>query len=104
MKAVCHALFAATLGCASVEPLPAADAATFREKIVYSFAGGADGARPNQDLLARNGDPMFAKVPVKELLSKSHAATLCDRIDPNAAANKEDAALDKKIKSICRGC
>ncbi|QPF81569.1 hypothetical protein IC762_17190 [Bradyrhizobium genosp. L] len=24
--------------------------------------------------------------------------------DPNAAANKEDAALDKKIKSICRGC
>jgi hypothetical protein len=24
--------------------------------------------------------------------------------DPNAAQNKEDAALDKKIKSICRGC
>ncbi len=24
--------------------------------------------------------------------------------DPNTAANKEDAALDKKIKSICRGC
>ena len=24
--------------------------------------------------------------------------------DPNSAANKEDAALDKKIKSICRGC
>jgi hypothetical protein len=24
--------------------------------------------------------------------------------DPNNAANKEDAALDKKIKSICRGC
>jgi hypothetical protein len=24
--------------------------------------------------------------------------------DPNAAANKEDAELDKKIKSICRGC
>jgi len=24
--------------------------------------------------------------------------------DPNAATNKEDAALDKKIKSICRGC
>jgi hypothetical protein len=24
--------------------------------------------------------------------------------DPNAAMNKEDAALDRKIKSICRGC
>jgi hypothetical protein len=24
--------------------------------------------------------------------------------DPNAATNKEDAALDRKIKSICRGC
>jgi hypothetical protein len=24
--------------------------------------------------------------------------------DPNNPANKEDALLDKKIKSICRGC
>ena len=24
--------------------------------------------------------------------------------DPNNPANKEDAALDRKIKSICRGC
>ncbi|UGY14158.1 hypothetical protein [Bradyrhizobium septentrionale] len=24
--------------------------------------------------------------------------------DPNSAANKEDAALDRKIKNICRGC
>ena len=24
--------------------------------------------------------------------------------DPNAAINREDAALDRKIKSICRGC
>ncbi|WP_426609005.1 hypothetical protein [Bradyrhizobium sp. McL0616] len=24
--------------------------------------------------------------------------------DPNNPVNKEDAALDKKIKSICRGC
>ena len=38
------------------------------------------------DLHARNGDPMFAKVPVKELLSKPYAASMCDKIDPNAAA------------------
>lgn len=24
--------------------------------------------------------------------------------DPNASQSKEDAALDKKLKSICRGC
>ena len=24
--------------------------------------------------------------------------------DPNNPVNKEDAALDRKIKSICRGC
>lgn len=24
--------------------------------------------------------------------------------DPNSARDKEDAALDRKIKSICRGC
>jgi gamma-glutamyltranspeptidase / glutathione hydrolase len=38
------------------------------------------------DLLAKNADPMFAKVPVKELLSKSHAESLCSTIDPNVAA------------------
>ncbi|HKB13302.1 MAG TPA: gamma-glutamyltransferase family protein [Vicinamibacterales bacterium] len=38
------------------------------------------------DLHAKNGDPMFAKVPVKELLSKAHAESLCGKIDPNVAA------------------
>jgi gamma-glutamyltranspeptidase/glutathione hydrolase len=34
------------------------------------------------DLQAKNGDPKFAAVPVQQLLSKSHAASLCGRIDP----------------------
>jgi gamma-glutamyltranspeptidase/glutathione hydrolase len=38
------------------------------------------------DLHAKNGDPKFAKVNVKELLSKSYAATLCDKINPNMAS------------------
>jgi hypothetical protein len=27
-----------------------------------------------------------------------------DLSDPNTAVNREDAALDRSIKSICRGC
>jgi gamma-glutamyltranspeptidase / glutathione hydrolase len=38
------------------------------------------------DLLAKNADPKFANVPVKELLSKEYAATLCDKINPNKAS------------------
>jgi gamma-glutamyltranspeptidase/glutathione hydrolase len=38
------------------------------------------------DLLSRNADPNFVAVPVKELLSKAHAATLCSKIDRNRAS------------------
>jgi len=38
------------------------------------------------DLQAKNADPKFADVPVKKLLSKEHAASLCGRIDPNVAS------------------
>ncbi len=38
------------------------------------------------DLLARNGDPKFSTVPVKDLLSKAHAANLCTKINPSVAS------------------
>jgi gamma-glutamyltranspeptidase / glutathione hydrolase len=38
------------------------------------------------DLQAKNADPKFADVPVKDLLSKEHARSLCGRIDPNVAS------------------
>lgn len=37
------------------------------------------------DLHAYNADPLFSDVPVEKLLSKSYAATLCDRIDMDFA-------------------
>ena len=38
------------------------------------------------DLLSKNADPKFANVPVAQLISKAHAAALCDKINPNMAS------------------
>jgi len=38
------------------------------------------------DLQAYNADPLFSDVPLEQLLSKSYARGLCDRIDMNAAS------------------
>jgi gamma-glutamyltranspeptidase / glutathione hydrolase len=39
------------------------------------------------DLLAKNADPKFVEVPVAQLLSKTYAASLCERIKPDSAAS-----------------
>jgi gamma-glutamyltranspeptidase/glutathione hydrolase len=44
------------------------------------------------DLLAKNGDPKFSAVPVTELLSKTHAASLCGRINPDSTSSASAAA------------
>jgi gamma-glutamyltranspeptidase/glutathione hydrolase len=38
------------------------------------------------DLYAYNADPRFASVPLKQLLSSSHARTLCSKVDPRHAS------------------
>jgi hypothetical protein len=57
-----------------------------------STSGGAtSGSVPQAPVGHRQ--PRAGDVPSEKNLS-----------DPNNPVNKEDAALDKKIKSICRGC
>jgi hypothetical protein len=59
---------------------------------------GAPGGATNQSQAIREApighrQPRADQVPPEKNLS-----------DPNNPVNKEDAALDRKIKSICRGC
>jgi gamma-glutamyltranspeptidase/glutathione hydrolase len=39
-----------------------------------------------RDLYAFNADPNFVKVPIERLLSKSYAASLCDKVNPDKAS------------------
>ena len=58
--------------------------------------GNQNGAAPRQGPLPApvgHRQPRADQVPNEKNLS-----------DPNTAVNREDAALDKSIKSICRGC
>jgi hypothetical protein len=53
----------------------------------------ANSSKPAREAPVGHRQPRADQVPSEKNLS-----------DPNDAANREDAALDKKIKSICRGC
>ncbi len=66
--------------------------------IAQTGTGGsssANSSKPAGPLPAPVGhrQPRADQVPSEQNLS-----------DPNNPVNKEDAALDRKIKSICRGC
>ncbi|MBI5261668.1 MAG: hypothetical protein HY852_07605 [Bradyrhizobium sp.] len=51
------------------------------------------GSKPLIQAPVGHRQPRAADVPSEKNLS-----------DPNSPANKEDAALDRKIRNICRGC
>lgn len=57
-----------------------------------SSSGGASSGTPPQAPVGHR-QPRAGDVPNEKNVS-----------DPNNPVNKEDALLDKKIKSICRGC
>jgi hypothetical protein len=58
-----------------------------------SLTPSANSSRPIPEAPIGHRQPMRDQVPSEKNLS-----------DPNEKANREDAALDRKIKSICRGC
>jgi gamma-glutamyltranspeptidase / glutathione hydrolase len=59
------------------------------------------------DLLKYNGDPRFVKIPLKRLISKDYAATLCDQITPTHAppplAETADGSASISISAPERG-
>jgi hypothetical protein len=65
---------------------------------IAQTGGGTSSAAKNQpqglpEAPVGHRQPRADQVPSEKNLS-----------DPNNPTNKEDAALDRKIKSICRGC
>jgi hypothetical protein len=56
-------------------------------------AGTTDQSQSSREAPVGHRQPKAGDVPSEKNLS-----------NPNDPVNKEDAALDKRIKSICRGC
>jgi gamma-glutamyltranspeptidase / glutathione hydrolase len=52
------------------------------------------------DLLKYNGDPRFVHVPVKRLISKSYANSLCDQITPGHAPARLKTAQSSSTVSV----
>jgi hypothetical protein len=77
-------------------------------KIILSVAlmvlvGGAEALAQGSSSVPKNSGPAQAPIGHRQ----PRAGDLPNEknlSDPNNPVNKEDAALDKKIKSICRGC
>ena len=55
--------------------------------------GSSNQGQPGREAPVGHRQPRVDQVPSEKNLS-----------DPNNPANKEDQALDRKIKSICKGC
>jgi hypothetical protein len=66
--------------------------------IAQTGGGGSPGAS-NQPVATPREAPIGHRQPRADQVPSEKNLS-----DPNNPMNKEDAALDRKIKSICRGC
>ena len=55
MKTVFVAVFAGFIGCALFQPAWAAESASVKEKVVWSFGSGTDGQTPEAGLINESG-------------------------------------------------
>jgi hypothetical protein len=77
-------------------------------KIILSVAllvlvGGPEAFAQGSSSVPKNSGPVQAPVGHRQPRA-GDVPNEKNLSDPNNPVNKEDAALDKKIKSICRGC
>ena len=63
------------------------------QNAVGTGSGAANQSQPSREAPIGHRQPRADQVPSEKNLG-----------NPNDPINKEDAALDRKIKSICRGC
>jgi hypothetical protein len=73
--------------------------------LIFSSAAIAQNAGTGSGTGPANPPPTAREAPI------GHRQPRADQVpseknlsNPNDAVNREDAALDRKIKSICRGC
>jgi len=71
--------------------------------LVFLMAGSAASAQTGTKSSSDKQGPWPAPVGHRQPRA-DQVPSEKDLNNPNSAANREDAALDKKIKSICRGC
>ena len=78
-------------------------------KIILSVAlvvlAGGPEAFAQGSTVPKNSDKPLVQAPVGHRQPRAGDVPSEKNLsDPNNPVNKEDAALDRKIKSICRGC
>ncbi|MBR1274460.1 hypothetical protein [Bradyrhizobium sp. AUGA SZCCT0283] len=79
-------------------------------KIILSMAlmvliGGPDAFAQGSSSVSKNSDKPLPQAPVGHRQPRaSDVPSEKNLSDPNDPLSKENAALDRKIKSICRGC
>ena len=73
--------------------------------LVFLMLGSAAMAQNSTRSSSSNQPRAVPEAPVGHRQPRADQVPSEKNLDnPNDAVNREDAALDKKIKSICRGC
>jgi len=89
-KAILAAVLALTAGATAIGETAVAQSGGSSS---YMKNSGGSSARPLPQAPVGHRQPRAGDVPSEKNLG-----------NPNDPVNREDAALDRKIKSICRGC